>query len=227
MGKDRDWLDYVGTLLLPVVVAVGGILYTAHNDGLNRTREAIEHSEEESRQALARDSGYVELLASTNDRERDLGIKIIDALSKEHKFSTDLIPVVAAVAGGRPSDPTTQTAARILNANVTVAARAQLAAPATTPVQVYIQIAREDQRSEAQSLQAALKAAGFGAPGVELVPSGTVNTYVRYFAPNTASVANRVATLMQQQGLAASVQDFTNATAPLRQIEVWIGSKQT
>ena len=227
MAGDRDWMDYVSTLLLPAVLAIGGIAYTAHKDIQDTRRERAERQEDEARLALDRDSGYVKLLASTNDKERDLGLKIIDALSKEHKFSVDLVPVVAAVAGGRPSDPATQTAARILKANPDKVSAAQLAPEPASRTQVYIQIAKEEQRAEAQALAAELRQEGFATPGIELVSTPTTNTYVRFFARNNAHVADQVNTVIRKHGLASVVQDFTaTSTTALSQIEVWIGSRQ-
>ncbi len=227
MASDRDWMDYVSTLLLPAVLAIGGIAYTAHKDRLDEQREQAERVEDEARLALDRDSGYVRLLASTNDKERDLGIKIIDALSKEHKFSVDLVPVVAAVAGGRPSDPATQTAVRILQANPDKVSTAQLAPASNGRTQVYIQIAKEEQRAEAQALAAELRRDGFATPGIELVSAPTVNTYVRFFARKNARVADQVDAAMHKLGFASAVQDFTaSSTTTLSQIEVWIGSRQ-
>ena len=227
MAQDRDWLDYVGTLLLPAVLAIGGIVYTAHKDTLDSRREQAERAQDEARLALDRDSGYVKLLASTNDKERDLGIKIIAALSREHKFSADLVPVVAAVAGGRPSDPATQTAAGILKANPDKVSAAQLAPEAGARAQVYIQIAKEEQRAEAQTLAVTLRGEGFATPGIELVSTPTANTYVRFFARNTVRAADQVDATMRKLGFASAVQDFTaSSTTPLPQIEVWIGSRQ-
>jgi hypothetical protein len=214
VARERDWFDYAGTLLLPVVIAIAGIIYTWQKDRAD-----------DARLALDRDSGYVKLLASTNDKERDLGLRIIDALSKEGKFSPDLVPVVSAVAAGRPGDPDTQKAAQILRSNPQAVARTDLPGPSADTKRVYIQIAREDQRAKARAFEPALSAAGFATQGIELVPNGTTNSYVRYFAKADKGPAEQVAALLDAQGIHMGVQDFaTTGQAGSKPLEIWIGS---
>lgn len=225
----RDWFDYLDKLAVPVALTIVGLAYTAHKDAAETDRAAAERVATQARLDLDRDTGYVKLLASQNDRERDLGLKIIDALSREHKFSPDLIPVVSALAAGRPSDPTTQTASHILAANPAPVTAVRGEAPSdksvVAPVPVYIQIAREDQRPAARVLQDTLRAKGFATPGIELVPNGTANTYVRFFSRPNEAVSATVRDVMNTSGYSATTQDFVNPKKPLTAIEVWIGSK--
>lgn len=72
----RDWIDVAAKLLIPIVLAVGGYLFTAHKDKIDAEQQQLE-----------RDSGYIKLLVSDNDKERDLGLRIISVLQKEGRFS--------------------------------------------------------------------------------------------------------------------------------------------
>jgi hypothetical protein len=218
-SKSRDWVDVIAKLLIPVVLALGGYIFTE--------RQA---ADQRARQQLERDSGYIKLLVSDNDRERDLGLKIIDALQKNGDFSPMLVPVVQAVAQGRPSDPATRNAQNIL-AKVQAAQPTVGPAPPSSPEQrsrVYIQIAREDQRDDAQKLEQALNSGGYSAPGVELVQTPTRNTYIRYFSPSKKDQAEKVQQIMQQLGIAAAIQNFSNAqSASSPDLEVWLGASET
>ena len=224
----RDWVDLTAKLLLPVVLAIGGTLYTWHKDSQEEKQHQIDRQNELDRQQLDRDTGIIKLLASTNAQEKDLGLKIIGVLEKEKKFSPDLVPIVVAVAGGRPSDPSTQVAAGILSnaatqdpgLGVRIAAATQNA-----PVEVYVQIASESQRSDAITLQGELRSLGFAAPGVELVSNPTIHTFIRYFSKINVAKANQINDEMKKLGYGSSVQDFSNGRQ-LPQLEIWIGQSE-
>ena len=140
-----------------------------------------------------------------------------------------LVPVVQAVAQGRPSDPATRNAQNIL-AQAQAAQPTMSAAPASKEQRsrVYIQIAREDQRDDAQKLEQALNAGGYTAPGVELVQTPTRNTYIRYFSPNKKDQAEKIQQMMQQLGITAAIQNFSIAQgASSPDLEVWLGANET
>jgi hypothetical protein len=151
----RDWIDATAKLLIPVVIAVGGILFTWHKDKTDTARQAADRDAEVARQQLERDTGYVRMLVSSNERERTLGLKIIEVQQQHGKFSQDLLPVLQAISQERPSAPSTQKAQAILqNAAKQDPAVATRIAPQTSdePPTVYLQIARDDQRADARSL---------------------------------------------------------------------------
>ena len=134
----RDWIDISAKLLIPVVIAGGGTWFTWHKDATDKRQRQWE-----------RDSGYIRMLASTNEQEKNLGLKIIEVLQSEGQFSPELVPVVKAVAAERrPSDPSTQTAVRILSKlqdSNPASPQADGAAQSAAPRAVYIQIGHEEQ----------------------------------------------------------------------------------
>ncbi|MGB6691595.1 MAG: SPOR domain-containing protein [Terracidiphilus sp.] len=218
-NKDRDWIDVASTLALPVVIAVFGSLYTWHKDRADEAQKRWE-----------RDSSYVKFLVSTNEQERNLGLLIITDLQNRGQFSEDLSPVVTAVAARlRPSDPSRDTAVKILS-NVPGSSTSQASASinAITPARlVYIQIGHESQRARAMALQDALRKQGFQTPEIEVVPHPTFNTYVRYFVPKTKDQANQINSLMEQMKFSPQVQDFTGGgDSGSDALEVWIGDKE-
>ena len=80
-GKpQRDCLDFLntgGTFLLPLVIFVGGLLYTYHHDALERERLEWD-----------RDAGFVKDLTSSNENERRYGLLMVQGLIKEKRFGT-------------------------------------------------------------------------------------------------------------------------------------------
>ena len=219
MAEKRDWLEITAKLLLPTVLAVGGILYTWHKDTVDRRAE-------QDRQSFDRDLSLVHLLASSNDKERDLGLKWIDVLGKEGRFPPDLVPIVVALSVGRADQGSSQVATTVLasagSKDPALGARIATAVE-NTPTEVYIQIAREEQRPEAERLRSALQKLAFAAPGVELVASATDHTYVRYFAVNNLDKATQIDQEMKRLGFPSKIQNFANGRQT-PQLEVWIGA---
>ncbi len=232
--KRRDPIDLISSLGLPITLALVGGLYTWQKDASDRRASVAQRTAETERQQLDRDTGYVKLLSSTNERERDLGLRIIEVLEKENKFSPDMIPVVQAVANGRPGDSNTQKAQDILASlgaqNTSIGKSSPGAPPRPSVVDkeatsVYIQIGSEEQRKDAEVLQARLKQMGYPAPGVELVPNGTVHTYVRFFSLGNRSKADSISETLKQLGFSSEVQNFATGRQ-LPQLEVWIGTSE-
>jgi hypothetical protein len=95
---------------------------------------------------------------------------------------------------------------------------------------VYIQIASEDQRADAEKLQSKLALDNFRAVGIQFVkpPVATVHTYVRFFAASGAVYAARITDEMNTlKYKSVGVQDFSAYTdKPLPSLEIWIGSSQ-
>jgi hypothetical protein len=219
--KHRDWVDTVSKLLIPVVIFVAGFVFSYQKDRADRANQQFE-----------RESGILKLAASSNEEERLLGLKIVEIQLRQGKFSQEMVPVVQAISQGRPSDASTQAAQSILAtaAKEDVGTGKQIlpASRNQTPT-VYLQIAKDEQRSLAGDLRAKLIASGFAVPGIEFVSRGTINTYVRYFSPDDKSQADKILGVMQKMGFDVKEQDFTAASqdkVPAGQIEVWIGEKQ-
>ncbi|HUH62155.1 MAG TPA: hypothetical protein VLZ50_04110 [Terracidiphilus sp.] len=217
--RDRDWLDVASSLALPVVIAVFGYFYTWHKDRADDAQKRWE-----------RDSNYVKFLVSTNEQERNLGFLIITDLQNRGQFSEDLRPVVTAVAAGlRPSDPSRDTAVKILS-NIPGSSVSQASASinAVAPKHlVYVQYGHDSQKERAMEIQAALEKNGFRAPGIELVAHPAFATNVRFFVPATKDDANTINNILNGLKFSSTVQDFSRSElAGADAIEVWIGDKE-
>ncbi len=226
--KKRDWidiLDIIAKLLIPVAIALGGALYSAHQGKVDRERLAAERQDENTRRNLERDTGYVRMLVSGNEHEKNLGIGIIDVLSRKNKFSPDLLAALNIIAGGAENDTLTQAAKRVLAKQQQV----DSAKTSNSAIDVYIQISKHEQGTDAEALQNALRKEGFASPEIELVARevAPVNTYIRFFAAPGALQASRVKDVMSKLGYKSAVQDFSAyAPSPLSYIEIWIGKNQ-
>lgn len=218
MADDRfhGTIDTVSKLLIPIVIFVVGSIFSFLN-----YRNA----------QFDRETGILRLAASSNEKERDIGMKIIENLQKQGKFSAEMKPVVEAISQGRPGDPSTQTAQRILDSDKrgSTPVGQQPAVPPKSQIPiVYLQIAKEEQRAEAGELQASLHDIGLEVAGIELVSGGTINTYIRYFANIDKPYADKVLEQMKKMQFEVREQDFTKFNQGKESpggIEVWIGQK--
>lgn len=221
-----DIFDLVSKLLIPVAIALAGILYSAHQAKVDNERIKAESQIEDQRRNLERDTGYVKMLLSKDANEKAFGIDIIRVLSRQNNFSPELLAVLTVMAGDDKNADLAEAAQQIIQ-NQTQVNTAKAPSAATA---VYIQISKPEQKADAEALQNALRKEGFAAPGIEFVTGevATVHTYVRFFAAPGALQASRVKDVMTKLGYSApGVQDFSAYTSsPLSSIEVWIGKSQ-
>jgi len=214
--KGRDWVDTVSKLLVPIVIFAAGAWFSYQKD-----------KSDAASQQFQRESEVLKLAASSNEAERTLGLKTIEILQNEGRFSKEMEPVVKAMSEGRPTDPATQKAQTIIakqdqsSGNPTV--------PNKTP-NTFLQISRDDQRPDAAELVGILQKAGFEVSGIELVSAATQNTYIRYFSADNKQYADKVQELMKGMGFDVAEQDFSAGSlhekTPPGALEVWIGQKQ-
>jgi hypothetical protein len=214
-SRDRDWIDISAKLMLPLVLAIIGAIYTVGKD-----------TQAEKQRQWERDSGLMRMLASSNSDERQLGLKIIDVLQNEHEFSDDLKPLVEAIKrDSRPSDPSKKLAETILKKDG--GSTSPFSSSNKDKREVYIQIGHEDQRQRASDLQATLRQAGFSVPDIDLVPHATFETFIRYFDPNGQLEAHKIDAIMKGQGFKPKIQDFTKTdSAGQTALEVWFGDRE-
>jgi hypothetical protein len=225
--QGRDWVDTVSKLLIPIAIFGFGLIFSMQKDRSDRAAQQFE-----------RDTSYVKLLTSQNEKERIFAIRMIKSLQDKGKFPEQLLSAVQALCDGLPSDPVTQEACGIAQTEKPLVAAAKpteeksaptpAASPAPAGGTVFIQIARDDQRGLAGDLRGKLQAQSFAVQLIQLVPHGTTNSYIRYFSNGDVNEANRVLGVMKEMGINASVQDFTsagNGKIPAGQLEVWIGDK--
>lgn len=128
---------------------------------------------------------------------------------------------------GTVSAPDTPTIASIADPTPALAATTiACATPELSPL-LYIQFGSEDKRGVAEAVQAAAKAQGWFAPGIELTENYTrAETQIRYFRTDEREDAETVAArLLESNGLPADTR-VVEARADVRacQFEIWIGS---
>ena len=225
--QGRDWVDTVSKLLIPVAIFAFGLMFSIQKDRSDRAAQQFE-----------RDTSYVKLLTSQNEKERVFAIRMIKALQDKGEFPSQLLPAVQALCDGLPSDPVTEEACGIAQTEKPVVEAAKkpeekpVSAPVPSPTPgggtIFIQIAREDQRGLAGDLRGKLQAESFAVQTIQLVPHGTTNTYIRYFSTADLNEATTVLGVLKEMGINGSIQDFTktsNGKIPAGQLEVWIGDK--
>jgi hypothetical protein len=219
MKPKKDWLDYVASLALPAVLGFGGLFYTIHKDDADRKLSTVNYDRQVSREQWKQDAAYVQLLASSNERERQFASEIIKLLRSESTFPPDLVKTVDVLANGLPSDPTTQSAAG------TAPTSAKGPPLAQGPVRVFIQYATSAQLCDVNRLAVRLRMAGYATPNPEL-RVGPLHTDVRYFAQSARASALGVGKELAAIGYPNITKVYqAPSTAELRQVEVWFGSK--
>jgi len=220
-AKRTDWIDALSKLLIPIALFAVGSYFT-----IKKNEADI------ANQQFQRESEILKLTASSNETDKAIGLRMIQLLQEKGERIPDILrPVVSVVADGRPSDPSAQKA-RLIQATETK--QSQPTATSTTSPSsslqstIYLQIAREEQRSVATELQARLRQAGFSVQGIELVKNPTLNTYVRYFASSDKGQADRTLDIMKEMKFAVQEQDLSRSNEyknSAGQLEVWIGEK--
>jgi hypothetical protein len=219
--QKRDWVDTVSKLLIPIVIFAASALFSYQRD-----------KSDAANQQFQRESEVLKLAASSNEAERRLGLKTIEILQQQGKFSKEMLPVVQAISQGRPSDSSTQRAQTILEvARQDPSIGQQIASSTKNQLPtIYIQITKDEQRSDVNELIGALQNLGFDVPDVELVNPGTQNTYVRHFSESNQQHGDQVFQLMKTMGFDVQQQDFSKTSLrdknPPGVLEVWIGHKQ-
>ena len=219
--KGRDWVDTVSKLLIPIVLFGASAWFSYQKN-----------KSDAANQQFQRESEVLKLAASSNETERRLGLKTIEILQRQGRFSVEMLPVVQAISQGPRDDQLTQSAQTILvNAQRDPAVASQIAATAKDQLPaVYLQMTDEAQRGDVNDLVSALRGEGYDVPGIELVNPGTQNTYVRLFSERNQKYADQVLQKMKTMGFDVQQQDFSKTPlhdkTPPGVLEVWIGHKQ-
>jgi hypothetical protein len=239
----HKWADSISKIVVPVVLAIFGTIYSCQQADTDQKRLKAQRDSDESRHNFDRDTQLVKMLASSNPDEMKIGMNIILTLAEKNKFTPDLLPAVCSFANDRPGVPLTALAQEVLSklaaqqkndqAKTACAgskSQVKTSNPGSSTIQVYVQIASEEQREDAQRLQVELGKHGFSAQGIELMSesAATRNTYVRFFSAGSESEARKVEEVLNNLGYTKpGIQDFSPSThPPLPSIEVWIGKSQ-
>jgi len=77
---NRDPLDTFSKIFIPILIAVATTIVSS-----------TQYCSTQSAKRFERDSGYLKMLVSTNEKEKDLGLKMVDVVTKKGEFSTELI----------------------------------------------------------------------------------------------------------------------------------------
>ena len=227
--KNRNWFDITSTLLLPVILACAALWvpYKTHESDVFRQQN--ESKENKARIEFERETGFVKMMASQNEDERQLAVALISITPPKERDQQ--VNAVLTSLCSRKTDSNLKGLACDLTPTGQVAQRqpepSQISGSGPT---VYIQIAKEDQRADAERLQARLAQNDFRAVSIQFVqpPVATVHTYVRFFAASSALQAAKIADVMSALNYnAVGVQDFSSYTdKPLPSLEIWIGRSQ-
>lgn len=218
-GKsDRDWFDISARLILPLVIALTGAWYTRENDASNRRQQEWD---------LA--SSYLKMLASQNEDERALGMKIIRVLQSQKRFPQELNPpaeeLATGIAKGNSSVPGKWDAKAFLGK--LRQSNSQLSPAQSGKFSVHVVIGRTDQKESGNKVWIKMRDLGYITPPVESVQSPTHNTYIRYFAKDRHPDAEKIQKAMQELGFPAKLQDFTDdpdVQGEPDALEVWLGT---
>jgi len=109
--------------------------------------------------------------------------------------------------------------------NTTGAVRAEATETLTSlPVQVYMQLAGEQQRTKAESIRAMLQAKGYEIPSIgKVVGKAPKITEVRYFNETDKPIADAIATVLREQGYASAQASYVSAyKAKQGSLEIWL-----
>jgi hypothetical protein len=104
VAEKKNWVDIAGIILVPLLIAVIGGVYTR-----------VQWKSDEERLHLDRDIGYLKLLASEKETEQQLGLVFVAQRKRDGDFSNDLHAMLTELAAGPPDLTTTQAAKQILD----------------------------------------------------------------------------------------------------------------
>jgi hypothetical protein len=104
VAEKKNWVDIAGIILVPLLIAVIGGVYTR-----------VQWKSDEERLHLDRDIGYLKLLASEKETEQQLGLVFVAQRKRDGDFSNDLHAMLTELAAGPPDLKTTQAAKQILD----------------------------------------------------------------------------------------------------------------
>jgi hypothetical protein len=233
-SKAQEMLPWLQGVLLPVAVAAVGGLYTYVQNNHNERNLQQEKDRADVTSRAAQASQLLIHLASTNDRERLLSIKLAEQLGKDNLLPQELVPVLIEIASSDPSAAVSRAAGEALadtkrvttvapNGNVST----QSVAPATLqtlPARVYVHIRSEEQRPVARVLSSALEQGGFNVPGIQRVEVGPARSELRYFAGSSQEDIQGIEKVLAAEGLSVKDADLSSQYKGLRSrhYELWL-----
>ena len=221
--------DAAAKILTPIVIFAMGTYYTCSKDAVEREQSALD-----------RCYGYAKDLAKAGVAEQKmlLGFIQLQCSDREELRAATLPQVVETATASKNEDirntakETAQAVAASANTNVSDKVEAALT---TVPRNIYIHIADDSQRSEAENLKQRLgeaiakDGAAYSLPGIELVGNdrSPSTPQVRYFRPEDAPEAQRVAAKLNDLGLVNAQAVQVRGSARPFQLEIWFARRKS
>ncbi len=231
----RDWVDVVAKLLLPLVIAVIGGIYTYLSHKGDVERLSAESTATLARLRFDRDARYTEMLIEGTPQKKHYAIAIIADFSRRNNLSPEVNQVLQQLCDVEESaDLKADACAALARRPKTSVSTAVASVPHDAlPVKVTVELANDNQRNDAKILQAKLREKGYDAKeeDQEVLPaaSSSFNTYVRTFSPKAAAAAESVRQIMVSQGYQSVAIQYLSPEGQESAdgIEIWIGKRQT
>jgi len=211
MAAGKDWTS---VMLMPVVVALVGIIGTSFVT-------AQQESSEKARAVAEREVKLIEIFANkiTGQKadEKILALRLLRVLE----------PSLAQKLGEAALDSAPEASVREVAKSVVqeATARAQLLS------RIYLHIQKEEDREGAKKVAEQLKGAGYFVPGIErLVNAGPGMSQVRYFRKAEADEAGKIVKLLANDKVPIEAQyisgyENSDSIRP-RHYEIWFAAGQ-
>jgi hypothetical protein len=225
-------------ILLPLVLAVVGGVYTYIQDKNHEAGADQEHQNEEVRRRADTATNLLKHFASENKRERLLAIKVAEELVKEKQLPDELAPALIEIAKSDPSAEVAGAATEVTNKITDVTTINQAGNSETIkstasetiakiPARVYFHIRNESQRERAEQIAAKLQEQGFIVPGIERLDTGPTTTELRFFTGSEPADTQVLVNAFTQLGLNVKPVDLSNryknsTSVRPRHYELWI-----
>src|SRR5215472_8896265 len=198
----RDWVETCSKLLIPIVIFAAGALLTLEKNWSDQANIDFQLESDVLKQATSKDLD-----------EQNIGLMRLKMLKdRGSKIASDLKDLVEQqnrarkLSGKNVRDELVQNIVCGLAPNETGDVQ-----PNNNQIsRVYIQIAKEDQRTDADKLANKLKSANFAVQDLDLVQQPTQNNYVRYFSAKGEPYADKVLQTMKDLGFTCEKQPFIN-----------------
>jgi uncharacterized protein YjbJ (UPF0337 family) len=212
-------------ILLPLVLAVVGGVYTYIQDKNHEAGADQEHQNEEVRRRADTATNLLKHFASENKRERLLAIKVAEELVKEKQLPDELAPALIEIAKSDPSAEVAGAATEVTNKITDVTTINQAGNSETIKSTASETIAKI--REKAEQIAAKLQEQGFIVPGIERLDTGPANTELRFFTGSEPADTQVLVNAFTQLGLNVKPVDLSNryknsTSVRPRHYELWI-----
>ncbi|MFC1825558.1 hypothetical protein ACFL9T_22840 [Thermodesulfobacteriota bacterium] len=218
-----------GAIFLPIVLLVLGNWYTNQQrieNEANREREKLSDSQQRNADRV---TNLLRHLASPNQRERVLAIKVSQFLAQEKQLPAELVPVLVEVAS-KDDIEASGAATEVLR----IAAKTDKALVssvesglASIPPRVYFHVRNASQKSRVNKYIETLIKNGFVVPKVRTVDFGPSNSEIRYFRKEEKEEAKKAMEILINEGLNISLRDLSqkyqeSTSIRPRHYELWL-----